>query len=348
MFAPAAMPGSAVPASAPGNFGIADPGINFVTGLPSQNAAWAQGGVPPREHSHMMFSSNTFIQHHYLTANWRDNSHNELMEGMLVFTAADVKPEDGVTTIVSLPKLNNLLRNAYDEFQEMAREVGSEAAEFQDLLYTYGEDALSQYIHSVNNRTVDTDYKGIDADDAKYLARMYALHARPVFCYQTKIGLLNLWNPTGAVINTDRGTSMEADFDPYNANNVAVSNLNLAKVARVGNVFGPSHKLVGGVRLYHVLRRAPLRDGGFGHFQVVPMYVDGGNYVPINAHQYMDPSGRWVSGHTWYIGTVLSSPENSVTPAAIERATGLGLGATPRLAYEAHGAIPMMRVSIGC
>ena len=379
---PSAMPGiSSGPV--PGNFGLSSPGISYANWMPTGTASNAgsmarfmSGGVPPKSHGHVQFRSNDFITHAYTIAPWGDESHLQIMEGMVVFIGTEMDTRHNLTNMVSWAKLNRLCQQARTEYNIMIGENDPEAQEFRDLLRQYGERGLEQHHwakmtgrlrnwtdgvqprgtawQNNNPGDVPNRYPGQRDETTKFvdyplddLEKLWRLANQPIYRYLTRFGILRHWNFAGVVVAVSRGTSQETlSRDKYQDQVLSVT-ISMGKRTRTGAYWGDRKKMRVGAQPKMVLRAKQSSDGSYGAMEIAPYICWKRNCVPAADKSYYDESGHLIPGFVWSLGTVIEPPKRDGQESQRQITTGTGISSTARMSYDAFGSIPMCYIALG-
>lgn len=334
----------------PGNFGLSSnaalAGVPWTPNGGSGPANFLRNGLAPTSHGSISLKSFDFVQYVYLCPPWSDQSEKYIAPEMLCFAVKSVDPQEASTIILTLAKVNQICKDCGMEFDRMVGDGDAEAIEFNTLLTTYGEVGLNTY-HQLGRE----GYAAISTPaEAEKVARFHELATKDLFCWLTQYGIRSRINFVGSVINTNGASSLlEVDQTMFSDHYCQV-NVCYAKRARIANVFGNAEDITTGSKLWLTLRRKCVRTAAglkFPYFQVVP----GGSKIedtPSEAHRfYMDPSGRAVRGHVWRVGVVIVPGTSSPQPKQIENAANTSTLCNERSAFEDHGTLPTLIVSLG-
>ena len=283
------------------------------------------------------------IPQQFTCAPWDDESERYIMPGMMAFCVKQWDQVEGTTLILTLPKLNQVLQEAYNDFEELLNDQDQRAIQFSGYLIKYGERALEQYHQQVKRGTLETIPKDISAD----LKNFHDMATQDHFCYLTKFGILSKIEYLGVVNNTNRAISLEG----YRQNNhYQQVNVIMAKRAEVSNLFGCAENVTTGSILWLLLRRKPKTVQGeikYAEFYVVPHGCKEKRHTRLLDVEYKDPSGDFVQGHHWTVGSVLIPGNSSPTQARIMAAANIGYNCSENLAYNEHATLPTLYVALG-
>jgi hypothetical protein len=343
-----------------GGFG-GNPNVPYVTWEPrgadvnqTQPAGFLRNGLAPRSTAHIELKGVDFIQQQFNVPPWTDESDRYIMPEMLCFSVNEMDPDENATSILTLPKLNQLLHDAHREFRQAAAagspDYSPAAAAFLAQLETFGEGALELYAKARRYKHIDDQLRA-DLPAGRYaqLQAFFLASTEDLLCWQTRYGILNKVSYLGSVINVNRATSVEEEDMSQFHQRYSQVNVCMAKRARVANVFGPANRITTGSKLWLNLRRVrvPRPDGNvtYGAYQVVPggcTMRDRPAWCP-----YEDPSGRPLDGHVWHVGVVIVPGPRSPSQSETESASNTGVYVSERRAYEDHGLLPSLYVALG-
>jgi len=348
-------------AAAPGNFGISGPNVPSVswapTGAPDESglgaiARFLNSGKPPKSHGSISLKGFDFVQYVYLCPPWADNSQRYIMPEMLAWTVNTMDTGDSATTVLTLPKINQIAKDCYDEFKRITDErpgnsdASPEAIEFKKFLVLYGEHSLETFakLRDLTTTTV------MDAAERKDMIKFLGLAKQDFYCWLTRFGIMSRVTYVGPVINVNRAVSVEELDMTQHADHYCQVNVCYAKRGRIANVFGPACSITTGSKLWLTLRRKMvLTHEGMEprHYQIVP----GGSTLrdkPSDRERtYLDDSGRPVLGHVWRVGVVSFPGPSSPSVGSCQDASNTGVRCSEREAYEAHGTLPSLIVAVG-
>lgn len=295
-----------------------------------------------------------FIQYTYLAPPWHDDTNKYIMPEMLAFGVNELDTEVNSTTVLTLPKLNQILQTSWQDFLAVSDKNDPEsyknAVEFRGYLEKYGERALESYEMARQKPYIMENMKKDDPNNTlKDLAEFHRMASQDVFCWCTRFGILRKINFLGNVVNTNRAVSLELADDTGAHDHYTQVNVGHAKRLYVANVFGPSDRVTTGSKLFLNLRRKKVTQRGkveFAEYQVMPLgTLD--DYARQADHSYTDPSGRHMTGHCWPVGTVIVPGTRTPNPVAAVNAANVGVRCNERDAYESHGTLPTLTVAVG-
>jgi len=158
-------------------------------------------GEAPDEHGHISLKSVDFIQYQYMCPPINDQSDLLLMPEMAVFTVNELDAEEDSTLVLSVPKLNKLMQDQYDDFQ-LAHQVGingtvkdptnphfdNDCNDFQRFLEEFGERGLEDYAYAVSHKQ-DERIRQMDSLKPD-LKRFWHLSTSSEFCWLTRYGIM--------------------------------------------------------------------------------------------------------------------------------------------------------------
>lgn len=291
---------------------------------------------PGMEYGSVRRRQNTYIVYSYPLMPYGDGSEERMMEGMIVFNARYIDSVHGLHAIVTLSKLNNIMRDANETYQQYLREQDPEALAFQRYLKTIGEPALEEY-----HRTRQSDIAGI--------VDFYNMATKDIYCYQTKFGILQRWNYLGVVLSKQEASSLMSIDMTASSEHVHVIGVVVGERARTFNIWGTSKETIVGSKTWLILRRARLRKdeaGGRGQFQIVPYASRVRDSIPHAViHYHGGKDEALIRGHAWMIGTV--SEGTNVNAIGAARQNALGIFTSEQGAYEATVSLPYFYLQLG-
>lgn len=341
----------------PGNFGISGPNVPSVSWAPTgtENATgpaeFLRFGIPKTSHGHISLKGFDFVQYVYLSPPFNGGEGDRFIAPeMLAFVVNNRAPDDMSTHVLTLPKVNQIAKDCYDEFRIISdnragnTETSREAVEFRGFLEKYGERSLEDF-----NKIRNLNTAVYDAAELADMIRFSELAVQDLFCWQTRFGIMSRITYVGPVINTNAATSLqELDTTQWSDHYTEV-NICYAKRGKIANVFGPASDVTTGSRLWLCLQRKRIitHEGvRFGHYQIVP----GGSKTlnrPLNRDcTYIDDSGRPLVGHVWTVGTVMVPGPSSPSANQIQDAANTGSRCNEREAYDQHGTLPSLVVAV--
>lgn len=350
--APTVLPGNSVNMESPGNLGVSGPGIQSITWGPTGFGAeqvsslygFAAGGAAPDNVIYAKFPSNDFITSKFTIKPWtQDKSHLLIREGMLVFamTQMDAQFRD-LANMAALPKLNQLLAQQYNIFEQ----YGARYDELRPFVTALGEYSEKQIEAELFKRHHQYNIK----KDSNMDNAIRSLN-KAVCRYQTAAGIMATWNFLGAVRVVSEPTTGNDMFTGDGADRVSSYTITMAKYCQVSNVWGTEEfgqNVNTGSRLYLILKRRELPGGTYGAFQFFPYATRFYQKPPKALTRYQNPyTGEWEEGKVIYVGQVTRMGDRDSTTSLRETASGLGINADPRSAYEANAKIEYLEVQIG-
>ena len=347
------------------SMGISGPNVPYVSWAPrgatqgqTDPAAFLKYGEAPTVHGHVQIKGLDFIQHTYLMPPWGDGeSEKYIGTNMLVFTLNALDGKDGSTIILTVPKLNQLMHDAYVDFESFSRpndpDFYPEAAAFKRYLEHFGEGALEYYHYARkwSPEKLEQMRKDLEKEDMGFseLQEFYAMAFKDVFCWLTKLGITQKVSFSGSVINRS-GDNMDDESRFSGMSHYYQVNVCVAKRWSVSNIFGTADNVTTGSKLWINLKRKVVqtRDGiQYREFQAVPFGSKTDDYPSRTSVHYVDPSGRTMFGHTWKVGVVIQPGKFSPQIANIKRAANVGHTCNERIAFDEHATLPLLYVAIG-
>lgn len=303
------------------------------------------------------FVSNVSMRAKFVNNPWTDNSHMYITEGQLLFVARSQANHDlGMDTVVSVAKVNAILRESFQIFRSALQAGDEDATEFARLLDKYGEKMLECHHKTakMGGDALAALYAGAGNTGAE-MAAFHNLFNKPVLRYLTKLGITLNWNFLGATVTTNRAHGVDAMRAAQETQHVSSVNACVERKATVHNVFAERLSIPTGSDAYLVLTRRHRANGGSGQFEYVPyasresprppislrVYHDGRNQLDENAQN----RDRTACGLACPIGVITSPPRRDSPAALIECA--LGIGCSAKDAYEITGTLPQMEIQIG-
>lgn len=343
--------------------GIDGPDVPYVSWAPrgasydqTGPAAFLNNGVAPTSHGHISIKSLDFVQRQYLCPPWGDDSQQYIMPDMLVFSVNEMDPTEDSTTILTLSKANQLMREAYTDFVDASDPAHpsffAEAGAFKVALEEYGEAMLESYhvARQLNKETAFRKQFEAEAGFAKFRA-FYDACKTDMFCWLTRFGITQKMSFLGSVINVNRATSLESMDMTQHTDHYCQVNVCLAKRGLVANVFGHSDVITTGSRLWLTLKRKQryARGGEMkpAEYTIVPNGSAIRDGPSLAERAYQDPSGRAMRGHYWRVGVVITPGNFDPSDTAMVTAANIGVQCNERRAYEDHGTLPTMYVAMG-
>jgi hypothetical protein len=334
----------------PGNFGLSSnaalAGVPWTPNGGPGPANFLRNGRAPTSHGSISLKSFDFVQYVYLCPPWSDTSEKYIAPEMLCFAVKNVDPQDSSTIILTLAKVNQICKDCGMEFQNLLADNDANALKFNNLLTTYGEVAINTF-HQLGK----DGYANISSpEEAEKVDDLHKMATEDLFCWLTQFGIRSRINFVGSVINTNGSATMQDVEQSMFSDHYCQVNVCYAKRARIANVFGIADEITTGSKLWLTLRRKCKRTFKgleFPYFQVVP----GGSKMldtPAETDRfYVDPSGRAVRGHVWRVGVVIVPGTSSPQPKQIENASNTSTLCNERTAFEDHGTLPTLIVSLG-
>jgi hypothetical protein len=314
------------------------PGSNVLLGLESMPRGVGHGvdfgqsyqnmGVPtppPENSGTTYFQANTPIMYSYIMNPWSDGTERHVKEYMIVFNHVNVDQRRGMTTVVPIFKLNELLRLGANKFK-----VSNSPAkqEFQGYMNTMGRDILDNYHYALRH-----DVKVSKLMEAQYtdLAKYYRMAKEDEFVYLTRFGITLNWRFSGAVVSKGESTSLDNYSDVESSTEAIFTvGVSLAKRACVHNFW--EGKVDAGTRLFLILKF----NKSTGAYQYVPYATKIREYPPYDEK---DPSPHIIS-----VGFVREPP--AAKTDSDSSVIACGLAGDHKSAYMRTGMLPTMWIEI--
>ncbi|MBX9637252.1 MAG: hypothetical protein K2Q45_06845 [Nitrosomonas sp.] len=348
------------------NVAVPTPGFSWDGSNPSGMAAQLAARASNKSNGSISLKNFDQLQYVYLCPPLNDGSDLKIMPEQLVFTVNEMDLETNTTLVLSIPKLNMLMQQQWDDFvmattgdsRTNVHYYDEESHDFFSALKVYGERALEAYhnarVHSDldNGRAEQRMREEAAVAQSKKQIRLslqefYQKSTEPGFCYLTRHGILSRISYAGVVINTNHAVSLqELDRTEYTDHFTQV-NVAFAKRTRVTNVFGTSEQIVTGSKLWLELTRKLCSDGKYGAFVIKPNGARTRYRPRANDIAYIDESGTLCDGHYWIVGKVLEPSPKDPQPYALENANGTGKTISERVAIDVFGTLPSMYVALG-
>jgi hypothetical protein len=349
---PSMLPGYAVnPMTNPG-MGVTGPDMkwsNFGGGSTPNAQQGANYGDPGMSYGTPYFGDNDRIHQQYVIGPWPDRAHLNITQYQIVCCARRLDHDYNLYTQVSLAKVQELLRSAWDTFEAARTNGDRDALEFRRFMVTYGEPMLEAYHRAARPLASAADklvLQGMDPAALGDLRAFYEMHSRPVFKYLTKLGILSYWNVLGVVVGVNRPTGVEAADDQASEDHVSVLANVVAKRAVTHNIFADNSDLPTGADAYLVLRRTLMRGNrGPGAYEFVPYGTRARLRPPRYLSVYADEGERLIDAHIIPLG-VVTQPAGKDAPLGI-RELSAGLTGPHRAAFETIAALPTIHVQVG-
>jgi hypothetical protein len=316
-------------------------------------------GVPPLSQTVTELGID-FIQYTYLAPPWEDDTNKYIMPEMLAFSVNELDTEANSTTILTLPKINQIMYEAWSDVKAVAVEGDpnsvEDAIKFIKYLNKYGEEAIEMYHRARKNprlmKMLEKDSEGNPKNvpnPLQEIRELYHLSLQDVFCWCTRFGIMNKVTFLGVVINTNRAVSLETEEHYNNHQHYCDVNVGFAKRLFVANVFGPNDQVTTGSKLFLNLKRKKTQTSGkvsFEEYYVMPLGTKE-DYCRQIDRSYTDPSGRHMNGHSWMVGTVMVPGIRTPNMTSVANAANIGIRCNERAAYESHGSLPTLTVAVG-
>lgn len=332
------------------------PGIEWdptTNPVPTSLSSWNGG---PKIQDSMELDAVNFIQQAFLVPPWLDDSDQYMMPEMLCYAVNEVDPYgEGCTHLMTLAKVNQVMHDAQDDF-ERARDPSDpvfedDAALFETYLTKFGEQALLDYHFARENFHNLRDKPGPVNDllNNAELSSFYEMSTRKVFCWLTLHGIMQKITFVGAIINMNRGTTLEERDNTQNEDHYVHVNVSIAKHTKIHNVFGSAERITTGSKLWLCLKRKMVVRKGeqtYREFQIIPGGAAKEDVPHRSAYSYVDPSGRAMSGWVWRLGTVIAPGKGSPQPGQIKAAVNIGIDVSEKRAYQMHGSLPSLTVAL--
>ena len=315
------------------------PGSNVLLGLESMPRGVGHGvdfgqsyqnmGVPtppPENSGTTYFQANTPIMYSYIMNPWSDGTERHVKEYMIVFNHVNVDQRRGMTTVVPIFKLNELLRLGANKFKVSNSPTKQE---FQGYINTMGRDILDNYHYALRHDVKVA--KLMEAQNAD-LAKYYRMAKEDEYVYLTRFGITLSWRFSGAVVSKGESASLD-NYSDVEASTEAIFTVgvSLAKRACVHNLW--EGKIDAGTRLFFILQ---YRNGVH---QYVPYATKTREYPP---YDWRVTNGE--DAHIISVGFVREAP--AAKTDSDSSAIASGLTNDHKAAYMRTGMLPTMWIEI--
>lgn len=309
---------------------VSDAGVLSLDKNPMNSAKWVQQaarftnfGLAPQESTVPEFQSNQSIVYTRTIYPWiNDHTHLQMQEGMLVFVASYSDPKCKIYCSAPIYKLNILMEDQYNEQTVQ----GQQSDFYRNTLRQEGEQRIRAK-RELQNLGIDVGNDSMDD------------YAKDENCYMTKLGIQGRWQFDGAVVSKSESTGAFAEIDhPEGTDMVTSMGVTVCQQARVHNIWGnvrPGH------RLYLILTRKRLANGGYGTFWYEPWYSERNEYP---SKFYLDDAGNMCTPAVYYIGLCTEVKERDPPREMINAA--IGLYRSTQDAYRAYGSLPCIQIQI--
>lgn len=306
------------------------PGVSWPVGgvgglpLPGRNPA---GGV----------NSNDSVVQAYVPLSWDNGQHLRITDKHLVFIQRSTPEKGDVANMFTLPQLNNMFKRLHAQFLDKDRANSSEVTGITDV--------PENLVESFSRARNDPKQTALLQDTfAGKLPAIELLRTGKWQKWLTKDGIVRNLNFLGVVQNTARATKpyTYALSQHETTGSMVIVNVNVANRAFVSNIWGSTHTVRQGTKLFLILKRGPNRTA----FKVVPYASAERDYPPDYMLSYIDLSGAEQWGHYWYVGTVSDALGNSQGPYEPKRRAALGINSSEQSAHDATGSLPDLTVQL--
>lgn len=308
--------------------------------IPSKTFGGGGAYTPPQYTSAPDFIANTYISYSYTIYPWADKTHEYIQEGMLIFLSRHINHKYRLYNMAPLWKLNIEAKLHYNmAWNQFENANNTELIEFKRLLRELGEKSLEDYHTALVHNRVPKD---INPD----LVKFHQLAKKEDYRYLTKFGILSHWNFGGVVLSKGESTGAAAYLDRHSETDTVYSvGVVIGERARTSNIWGSKAHIHPGSKVMLILRRVPLANGKFGHFEFTPYASAERDYPPVHLTTYQDESGRLCSGHVISVGVCTEAVERDPANGQLEMACGM-IGGVQQ-SYEACGALPFVQLQLG-
>lgn len=299
-------------------------------------------------------SAYEFISYPYVTPSVGYDHVSEMAPGMLLFSVRQrIEDEAGASYILALPQVNKLFRDQWDDFVTATTAVGgditlnpygsSDAEQFLKWMQMYGESVLWQYDSARSVTTTNPDGH-LEKYEGTEIAQYYQRAMEDDYCYLTLFGLLKRLTYIGALIEPNRGTTINEMTGEDRYSDISTLSVGVGKRVPVTQLFGTNETVAVGSKLRLNISRSYCSEGRYGAFQIRPAsYINTDGPVPSEL-KYMDESGRMCNGRSWYVGFVLEPSSKEPSTFAMQEAANLGHLTNNKRAWEMHGTLPTFHV----
>jgi hypothetical protein len=315
------------------------PGSNVVLGLESMPRGIGHGvnfgqsyknmdvpAPPPENSGTTYFKANTPIMYSYIMNPWSDGTERHVKEYMLVFNHVNVDQRRGMTTVVPIFKLNELLKQGGDKFKVS---TSAAAGVFRQYMTTMGTAILDNYHYALKHdakvaKQMEVMYQG--------LPEYYRMAKEDEFVHLTRFGITLNWRFSGAVVSKGESASLD-NYSDVEASTEAIFTVgvSLAKRACVHNLW--EGKIDAGTRLFFILQ---YRNGVY---QYVPYATKTREYPPYDLRVTNGEDAHIIS-----VGFVREAPAAKTDSDSSFIASGLTND--HKAAYMRTGMLPTMWIEI--
>lgn len=313
-------------------------------------ARFTNNGQPPKSVGSIGLKTVDFISQQYVSPPVNDESDMLLMPDMLGFLVKEMDPVEGTNVVLSLPALNKIMQDQWDDFVLKSTTTANNPYETQDAvnfrrwLTTYGERGLEDYVAA---RKSGNEKLKRQLEEKTELRQFWEMSTKEGFCYLTKYGIMTKINYAGPIMHTNRAHSLEDENLTGTYEHYTQVVIGFAKRVRVANMFGSAENITTGSKLWVLLTRKYCGNGKYGAFAMIPGGCKG-KWRPLDHHRkYVDEAGNFMEGHVYSVGVVTEPAVGSPHPAALEQATNTGSYINAKAAYDAHALLPTMYIAAG-
>ncbi len=312
--------------------------------------------LPEKVNASPTAQSNGSVTGSFNIRRWKDKSHARIGPGTIVFTMRYVEAErQNIHNIVSLARLNQILRDQHTAFLVAAKRGGSEENTFQRAMRTSVSEGDLWLYHEIKMSSLQSSAAQYETQlDAAFpgrrgdVAHVYknAIGARTVYTGETMFGILHTWNFLGVCVTPTGGMSPATGLTTGAGfrNATAVTNLGIAVGKRAvvvnywGNLMRPS------THCYLILKRATTG----APFQIVPYGSHKHDAPPADemasAEENRVPMTRRAT-HAWHVGMVTRPPKTLTNTNQVR--TAAGLNGVEALASTMAARMPQLEIQIG-
>lgn len=284
-------------------------------------------------------SEGGYIDQQYTTPVSGYNYFAEMREGQLAFCIRIDPGEPGTTFILTLPQLNKLMREQWDDF--VMSTSGSAANNprfdsysrvFLNYMQNYGEHGLQLYEKLV--------YAG-KANDPKYgnLQEYWSMAKEDRFCYLTLYGIRHRVSYLGPIQNMTNSYTLNPVVRDHGQGTIVVG---MGQRVECSQIFGRMDEVTHQASLELLFTRMPCHDSLFGSFCVYPRVTS-----RHSSATFRDESGALCQAYVRHVGFVHTVPSKESSGYTIMKAANTGPSVTSEEAWAEHCQLPKFYINAG-
>ena len=238
-------------------------GASWLPGVTGDTVASAYramaGGLDFEDNTTTNFQSNQGVHKSYTAMPWNDNTEQMIQEGMCIFASRHCD-RGGLTNMVPVFKLNMLLQERHNTFQQRFANGMVDETDFQTFLDAHGDNVLFTY-----HRLLQTNRASAAkmANNYANIEKAYKLSKEEKCAYASAFGILQRWNFLGICISKQDSTG-EDNYVEVSVNKQTMSSIGLSTGlrAKAFNIWPDSAGTMRvNSKLFFILRR---KDGEAG------------------------------------------------------------------------------------